>query len=182
MLAADDVVVDHIFQYILIRSVRVKGIVFLEVHWKLGLDLLQRHLSPSLPQNALKHFVLVVNVRVHEPVLGYSELFIQFHLLGQLMKQHFCFRCALILLHLYFLGTFIELRFREDFGLRLDIAVNAIIRVGILLPLTDSLLALLFQLIEIFRLLLVMQWVHWLNCDQIVQWLLIEILWGCFLC
>lgn len=98
-----------------------------------------------------------MNVRVHEPVLGNSELLIEFHLLRQLMQQHFSFRCVLILLHLDFLRTFVELRFREDFGLRLDIAVDAIIRVGILLPLTDYLLALLFQLIEIFRFLLIMQ-------------------------
>ncbi len=98
MFAAYDVVVDHILQNKLMWPVRVKRIVFLEVNWKLGFDLLQTHLPPSLAQNTLKHLVLVMNVWVNEPVLSYSELFIQFHLLTQMAKQCFGFRCTLILL------------------------------------------------------------------------------------
>ena len=86
MSAADNVVIDHILQDKLVGPIGIKRVVFFEIYWKFSLDLIQLHLSPSLTQNTLQHFILIMNIRIHKPILGDPEMLIKLNLLGEMLQ------------------------------------------------------------------------------------------------
>ena len=116
---ANDVVIDQIFKDIVIGSVGIERVIFLEIYWELCFNLFKTHLSPSLTQYALKNFELIVNLWVDEPVFGESELFIKFDLFRKKLSQLFslCYDLGCLAdemgINWKLIAVWVELRFNK---------------------------------------------------------------------